>query len=76
MVQQHVGIESSTPEALSTLIRINQLSSIDWSIDNLKLSVCVDACSLPSMLGSPSSRDRMYLLRKSVQKLKKYHRPR
>ncbi len=26
----------------------------------------------PSMLGSPSSRDSMYLLRNSVQKLKKY----
>lgn len=31
---------------------------------------------LPSMLGSPSSRDRMYLLRNNVQKLKKYHRMR
>lgn len=32
--------------------------------------------SLPNMLGSPSSSDRMYLFRKRVQKLKKYQRPR
>lgn len=29
---------------------------------------------LPSTLGSPSSKDRMYLLRKRVQKLKKNQR--
>lgn len=31
---------------------------------------------LPSKVGSPSSKESMYLLRKSVQKLKKYHKPR
>lgn len=42
----------------------------------LCLKICVNKqrakSHLPSMLGSPSSRERMYLLRKSVQKLKKY----
>lgn len=38
--------------------------------------VCRHAKHSPRRLGSPSSRDRIYLLRNSVQKLKKYHRPR
>lgn len=37
------------------------------------MKVVDSICTAPSMLGSPSSRDRMYLLRKRVQKLRKNH---